>query len=78
MRGLTVKRSLSPTAVFSAHFAFLAGSFRSRAVLQIEILALRHQLTVLQRSVTRPRLAPRIIGFGLGYFGFALNGERRW
>src|SRR3954454_18345601 len=57
MRGLTVKRSLSPAAVFSALFAFLAGSFHSRAALQIEILALRHQLTVLQRSVTRPRLS---------------------
>jgi putative transposase len=57
MRGLTVKRSLSPTAVFSALCAFLAGSFRSRTALQIEILALRHQLTVLQRSVTRPRLS---------------------
>jgi putative transposase len=29
---------------------------RSRAALQIEVLALRHQLTVLQRSVKRPRL----------------------
>lgn len=57
MRGLTVKRSLSPNAVLSALFAFLAGSFRSRAALQIEILALRHQLTVLQRSVKRARLS---------------------
>jgi putative transposase len=57
MRGLTVKRALSPTAVFSALFAFLAGSFRSRAALQIEVLALRHQMTVLQRSVKRPRLS---------------------
>ena len=30
--------------------------FRSRAALQIEILALRHQLGVLQRSVKRPKL----------------------
>jgi transposase InsO family protein len=32
-------------------------SFRSRAALQIEILALRHQLCVLERSVKRPRLS---------------------
>jgi hypothetical protein len=31
-------------------------SFRSRAALQLEILALRHQLSVLQCSVKRPRL----------------------
>jgi putative transposase len=56
MGGLAVKSSSSPTAVFSAVFAFLSSSFRSRAALQIEILALRHQLTVLRRSVKRPRL----------------------
>jgi hypothetical protein len=31
-------------------------SFRSRTALQLEILALRHQLNVLQRSVKRPKL----------------------
>jgi putative transposase len=31
-------------------------SFRSRTALQIEILSLRHQLGVLQRSVKRPNL----------------------
>jgi putative transposase len=31
-------------------------SFRSRTALQLEVLALRHQLGVLQRSVKRPRL----------------------
>jgi hypothetical protein len=35
--------------------AFLA-FFRSRAALQFEILALHHQLGVLQRSVKRPKL----------------------
>jgi hypothetical protein len=42
-------------------FAFLTAlcaSFRSRAALQFEILALRHQLGVLQRSVKRPKLTP--------------------
>jgi hypothetical protein len=36
----------------------LLASFRSRAALQLEILALRHQLGVLQRSVKRPKLTP--------------------
>jgi hypothetical protein len=35
--------------------AFLA-FFRQRAALQLEILALRHQLGALQRSVKRPKL----------------------
>jgi hypothetical protein len=33
------------------------GFFRSRAALQLEILALRHQLGVLQGSVRRPKLS---------------------
>src|SRR3954447_15174917 len=57
MGGLAAKRSPSPMPVLSALFTFLAGSFRSRTALQIEILALRHQLNVLQRSVKRPRLS---------------------
>jgi putative transposase len=32
--------------------------FQSRAALQLEIIALRHQLGVLQRSVKRPKLTP--------------------
>ena len=48
--------SFSLTAVLSAFWAFLAASLRSRAALQIEILALRHQLNVLQRSVKTPAL----------------------
>src|SRR5438270_12891240 len=57
MGGLAAKRSLSPMSVLSALFFFLTASFRSRTALQIEILALRHQLNVLQRSVKRPRLS---------------------
>src|SRR3982751_6159823 len=44
--------------LFSALFASLSASFRSRAALQLEILALRHPLGVLQRSVKRPKLTP--------------------
>ena len=39
-------------ALAAASLAF----FRQRAALQLEILALRHQLGVLQRSVKRPKL----------------------
>jgi hypothetical protein len=44
--------------VLTAFFSFFGASFRSRAALQLEILALRHQLGVLQRSVKRPKLSP--------------------
>jgi putative transposase len=44
-------------AYFSALFAALVASFRSRAALQLEIVSLRHQLVVLQRSVKRPKLS---------------------
>jgi putative transposase len=43
-------------AVLSALFASATSAFRTRAALQLEILALRHQLGVLQRSVKRPKL----------------------
>ena len=39
-------------------FAFLSTLFRSRATLQLEIVALRHQLTVYQRTDSRPRIQP--------------------
>ena len=44
--------------LLSALLTPLFASFRSRAALQLEILALRHQLGVLQRSVKRPKLTP--------------------
>jgi len=44
--------------VLTAFCAFFSASFRSRATLQFEILALRHQLGVLQCSVKRPNLSP--------------------
>jgi len=53
--------------VLTAFFAFLRASFRSRTALQLEILALRHQVGVLQRSVKRPKLttADRFLWAGL-------------
>jgi hypothetical protein len=46
--------------LLSAFLTALFASFRSRAALQLEILALRHQLGVLQRSVKRPKLTPEV------------------
>jgi hypothetical protein len=42
--------------VLSALLASTLSVFRTRAALQLEIIALRHQLGVLQRSVKRPKL----------------------
>ncbi len=44
--------------IFTALIASVSASFRSRAALQLEILALRHQIGVLQRCVKRPKLTP--------------------
>ena len=46
-------------------FALLASSFRTRAALQAEILALRHQLAVLQANAPRPlrlKRSDRLLG----------------
>src|SRR5215469_7706946 len=53
---LTLFRRFSPALVVTALFTSVLAVFRLRAVLQLEILALRHQLGVLQRSVKRPTL----------------------
>jgi putative transposase len=42
--------------VVCALLAFLAAYFRSRCSMQLEILALRHQLAVYRQSVPRPRI----------------------
>ena len=42
--------------MFAALVASLVASFRGRAALQLEILALRHQIGVLHRSASRPKL----------------------
>src|SRR4029453_13633680 len=41
--------------IFSAFLTSVLYAFRSRAALHLEIIALRHQLGVLQRSVKRPK-----------------------
>jgi hypothetical protein len=53
---LGIFRQLPLTAVISALLASARSVFRTRAALQLEILALRHQVGVLQRSVKRPKL----------------------
>ena len=45
-------------AVVYAFLSTLGALFRSRLSLQVEIVALRHQLVVYQRSVRRPHLRP--------------------
>jgi hypothetical protein len=55
--------------VFSALFAAVLVSFLNRAALQVEVLALRHQLGVLHRSVKRPKLTaadPSLLGMAVG------------
>jgi hypothetical protein len=45
-----------PTSADIGHFGGGAGLLSRPASLQMEVLALRHQLNVLQRSVKRPKL----------------------
>ena len=54
--GVTLIPSILTRGLFRALFAFLLISFRSRSALQLEIVALRHQLGVLHRSVKPPKL----------------------
>jgi hypothetical protein len=45
--------------ILSVFLATLSSAFRTHAALQVEILALRHQIGVLQRSARkRPKLTP--------------------
>jgi hypothetical protein len=50
------ERILSMTPIVRALLAFVASLFRSRRSLQPEIVALRHQLTIYERSIRRPRV----------------------
>jgi hypothetical protein len=54
--GVEHTRQFCPTAVLSFLLESVLSVFRTRAALQLEILALRHQLGVLQRSVKKPKL----------------------
>jgi putative transposase len=54
---LSVFRFLTPASVILAFLAAAQDCLRRRASLQIEVLALRHQLNVLRRSAKRPKLS---------------------
>jgi putative transposase len=45
-------------SILPTSFAVFRSAFRSRVALELENLALRHQLNVLKRSVKRPYLTP--------------------
>lgn len=53
--------------VFQALLAVVCTTTRSRLSLQLEIVALRHQLSVYRRSVERPRIRPGDGGFYLAW-----------
>jgi putative transposase len=53
---LSLLRFFIPASTLRAVLTATRDCLRTRAALQIEVLALRHQLNVLQRSVQRPRL----------------------
>jgi len=58
---LRLLRRFSPAVVFSALFTAVLASFRNRAALQVEVLALlSHQRGVLPRSVKRPKLTAKV------------------
>jgi hypothetical protein len=60
-KGIILPSQFSPPMLISLTtlFTTLSSIFRSRAALQLENLALRHQIGVLQRSVRkRPKLTP--------------------
>jgi hypothetical protein len=46
------------TSIIRALLAFAVSLFQSRVSLQLEILALQHQLSVYRRSIRRPRVRP--------------------
>ena len=54
--GLSLIRFLIPASTLRAVLAVARDYLRTHAALQMEVLALRHQLNLLQRSVKRPRL----------------------
>ena len=57
MRILHHLRALT-LGILIALVAALSSVFKTRAALQLENLALRHQLAVLHRSVKKPKLTP--------------------
>ena len=44
--------------ILHALLGFVVGTFRSRIGLQLEIVALQHQLHLYRRSIRRPQIRP--------------------
>jgi len=49
---------LDMKAVISSVFSFVLSVFRSRLSMKMEIIALRHQLSVYQRKIKKPKIQP--------------------
>jgi hypothetical protein len=66
-RSFVILVATKMSSLFVALFAFVASTFRPRAALQAEILALRHQLVVFRRNAPRRvrlhRCVPALVGF---------------
>jgi len=73
-----VDKTVAMRAVVIAVANSLALICRSRAALQIEILALRHQLAVYQRGGHRPNCALPTGSSGHGCLESGRGGERPW
>src|SRR6266446_9728420 len=76
VREIIIVSTMSP--FFIALLALVASTFRTRAALQAEIVALRHQIAVLQQSAPRRlrlRQSDRLLWILLSRFW---SGWRRW
>src|SRR5882762_3461092 len=76
VREIIIVSKMSP--FFIALLALVASTFRTRAALQAEIVALRHQIAVLQQSAPRRlrlRQSDRLLWILLSRFW---SGWRRW
>ena len=76
VREIIIVSKMSP--LFIALLALVASTFRARAALQAEIVALRHQIAVLQQSAPRRlrlRQSDRLLWICLSRFW---PGWRRW
>src|SRR5215467_5759591 len=77
---LRLLRQLFRLALNALHMLATAASaaFKSRATLHLENLALRHQLSVLRRSVKRPKLTSPTDSYGRGCARFGSTGDLPW
>jgi hypothetical protein len=64
IREILVATTMS--SLFVALFTLLASSFRTRAALQVEVLALRHQLAVFQKNAPASLAPPPLRSAQLG------------